>query len=88
MLTIKEPIDSARGYFVNNFYDLAEGAFTDIRGRYWEHRALINQQLDESRASSINLVPAAVSRKQPTISVPKFDGDLSSWISYRDMLSR
>ena len=34
MLSIKEPIDYAREYFVKNLYDLAEGAFIEIRDQY------------------------------------------------------
>ena len=34
MHTIMQPEDELREYFANNFYDLTENAFIDIRGQY------------------------------------------------------
>ena len=60
MHTIMQLNDELRIYYVNNFYDLIENAFIDIRGQYWEHRSMMNQEVAGSRVSSISQTPAAV----------------------------
>ena len=78
MQAIKKPDDSLREYYIKNFYDLAEDAFIDIRGQYWEHRFMMSQQAEGSQASSISQAPAAISRKLPVIPIPKFNGESNS----------
>ena len=43
MQSIKEPDDSQREYFTKNLFEMAENAFIDVRGQYWENRSWLAQ---------------------------------------------
>ena len=87
MLSIKLPEDSLRPYFADNLYDISETIFGDVRGQYWEHRNAFDQQDAASQASLISQAPAVVSRKLPVIPIPRFNGEPTAWIAYRDMFT-
>ena len=47
----------------------------------------LNQQYVASQVSLISQAPAAVSGKLPIIPIPKFNGEPTLWIAYRDMFT-
>ena len=88
MLATKTKNDLTREYFANNFFDVIETAYADARGHFWDHKTLLEHGEDEtnSHVSNQTAIPI-LSRKLPTIPVPKFNGEASEWMSSRDMFT-
>ncbi|KAL0884187.1 hypothetical protein ABMA27_016192 [Loxostege sticticalis] len=76
---------NATAYLVNDVYDSTEEVFLSYRSELNKCLSTLPQEFVEPRVNSKSSYPSQSQVKLPEIHIPKFSGNYTEWITFRDL---
>ncbi|KAL0860192.1 hypothetical protein ABMA27_010499 [Loxostege sticticalis] len=76
---------NATSYLVNDVYDSTEEVFLSYRSELNKCLSTLPQEFVEPRVNSKSSYPSQSQVKLPEIHIPKFSGNYTEWITFRDL---